>query len=308
MAIIRGTYVTRLSGKVGDVVYRMRDGQNIASQKASVVKNPRTDAQQTQRMIMATVSAAYSAMKEICDHSFEGITYGSKSMGEFMRRNIAIMKSQQQEFNAKGNPYMLPNPLIVSNGSIPTIAIDSVTANNVRIELTTNYNVPQAINTLTVKQFHDLMGIEIGDQITIVGLGANENVLAYESETITQYKTNFAYARLVFKTTSGATTLMSSGSINTDALDTNNSQNYNAVSFTAASANDPLVVNLNIADMSDSANTGCAGTIIISRKTGTNWLRSTQILKVETAYNNTRAEILPTYSPTGNKYLNNAIV
>lgn len=308
MAIIRGTYVTRLSGKVGDVVYRMRDGQNIASQKASVVKNPRTDAQQTQRMIMATVSAAYSAMKEICDHSFEGTTYGSKSMGEFMRRNIAIMKSQQQEFNAKGNPYMLPNPLIVSNGSIPTIAIDSVTANNIRIELTTNYNVPQAINTLTVKQFHDLMGIEIGDQITIVGLGANENVIAYESETITQYKTNFAYARLVFKTTSGTTTLMSNGSINTDALDTNNSQNYNAVSFTAESENDPLVVNLNIADMSDTTNTGCAGTIIISRKTGTNWLRSTQILKVETAYNNTRADILPTYSPTGNKYLNNAIV
>ena len=96
--------MTRLAGKVGNVVYRNRGGQNIASEKPATVKNPRSNAQQRQRMVFATVSAAYSAMKEICDHSFEGITYGADNMAEFMRRNLSIMKSRTKSFNSKGNP------------------------------------------------------------------------------------------------------------------------------------------------------------------------------------------------------------
>ena len=33
-----------------------------------------------QRMVMATASAAYAVMKQIVDHSFQGITYGQMNM------------------------------------------------------------------------------------------------------------------------------------------------------------------------------------------------------------------------------------
>lgn len=308
MAIIRGTYVTRLSGKVGDVVYRMRDGQNIASQKASVVKNPRTDAQQTQRMIMATVSAAYSAMKAICDHSFEGITYGSKTMGEFMRRNLAIMKARQDAFNLKGNPYMMPNPLIVSKGSLPTIPVSSVNSAQITVDIELGVNAPAAAAELTVEQLHAALGIQIGDQITICALGINENSTAAETEQVTQHQTNFAYARLVFKPSSGSSTVLNSGNINVSALDTEASENYSIIGIKVTAANSPITFSVSVPDMADTNSGGCAGTVIISRKTGSSWLRSTQTLSVETNYSSTRADVLPSYNPSGNKYLNNAIV
>ena len=88
MAVINGTFVTKLTGSVGNVTYRVSNGQNIASEKAVNVKNPRTYAQQLQRMRMTTISAAYSAMKAICDHSFEGYTYGSRNMNVFMSENL----------------------------------------------------------------------------------------------------------------------------------------------------------------------------------------------------------------------------
>ena len=308
MAIIRGTYVTRLSGKVGDVVYRMRDGQNIASQKASVVKNPRTDAQQTQRMIMATVSAAYSAMKAICDHSFEGITYGSKTMGEFMRRNLAIMKSRQEGFNLKGNPYMMPNPLIISKGSLPTIPVYSVAAYQHSVEIELGVNAPAEAAALTVEQLHSALGIQIGDQITICALGTNENSTAVETEQVVQNQSNFAYSRLVFKTSSGTSTVLNSGNINVSALDTEASENYSIIGIKVTAANDPITFSVSVPDMNDTSGQGCAGTVIISRKTGSSWLRSTQTLSIENNEFSTREYVLPSYSPSGNKYLNNAII
>lgn len=308
MAIIKGTYVTRLSGKVGDVVYRMRDGQNIASQKASVVKNPRTDAQQTQRMIMATVSAAYAAMKAICDHSFEGTTYGSRTMGEFMRRNLAIMKAQNKSFNAKGNSYMLPNPLIVSRGSLAPVSLESCVGTQDQIAIRTTYMVEGDPATMTVEQFHNLLGIEIGDQITVIGLNCNTDMIVYDSGDVQQYQTFFNYARMVFKPASAAAKLLTEGALNTEALDLDASENYNSILFDSLAADLELMFGLRVPGSKNNGGKGAAGAVIISRKNGSNWLRSTQSLVVEDTGRDTKENILPTYTPTGNKYLNNAIV
>lgn len=319
MAKIRGTYVTNLKGRVGNVVYRTRNGENIASERPATVKNPRSNAQQRQRMIFATVSAAYSAMKEIADHSFEGITYGANSQAEFMRRNLSIMKSQVANFNVKGNPYALPNPLMISRGSLPSVAIDNelmtleeIGDNAAAVTLPMpSFGITQGtITTYTVQKFHEDLGIEIGDQITLIGI-AN----TYNGERIAvgnapvQYQTSFVYARLVFNENAGDLPLIVGDKINTAALATE-SQNADAVI-----CNEDLAVTGSLAISSQLwRSTGddvVAGTVIISRKSGQTWQRSTQLLSVNSGSSDTQFtadKVLPSYSPTGEKYLNNATV
>lgn len=310
MAIIRGTYVTRLSGAVGDVVYRMRNGQNIASQKASQVKNPRTDAQQNQRMNMATVSAAYSALKVICDHSFEGKTYGSECMGEFMKRNLAIMKPRLYNFNIKGNPYIVPNPYMVSRGSLPSISINDVSMNR---GMTFKINVPAneyEAATLTVQQLHDLLGIEIGDQITFLAVTEVVNGERTIFEGISpQNQFAVTYARITADTTKpniGEIVAFGGDFSLGDWVNTTLSENYQNVTFENITES-LLTLNLGIPDADDSS-TIYAGTVIASRKQGNDWLRSTQMLTISgtDAESWERTDVIKSYLPTGSKYLNNA--
>lgn len=308
--------MTRLAGKVGNVVYRNRGGQNIASEKPASVKNPRSDAQQRQRMVFATVSAAYSAMKEICDHSFEGITYGADTMAEFMRRNLSIMKSRTKNFNAKGNPYIVPNPFMISRGSLPTVPIDaekvSVTDldednRGVNIVLPTMGLSTDNLATFTVQEFHDNLGIEIGDQITFVlAYPVNNGERISSGLAPVQYQYSFTYARLIFAADSGTKPLFTSKQITPAAL-APESQNASRLGVTV-NENGFL---FKAGDVSVTMDELVGVGVIISRRTGTDWQRSTQMLvtnedSVSQEY--TDADMLPTYLPTGEKYLNNAKV
>ena len=87
MGKIEGIFATNISGKVGNVVFRKNGKQNIVSQRPASVKNPRTDMQQRQRAYIKTVSSAYSVLRPICDHSFEGVAYGADSMNFFKKEN-----------------------------------------------------------------------------------------------------------------------------------------------------------------------------------------------------------------------------
>lgn len=310
MAIIRGTYVTRLSGAVGDVVYRMRNGQNIASQKASKVKNPRTDAQQNQRMNMSTVSAAYSALKVICDHSFEGKTYGSECMGEFMKRNLAIMKPRLYNFNIKGNPYIVPNPYMVSRGSLPTIPVSEILNTDALIATIDVAQNNYAMETITVAQLHQLLGLQIGDQITLLFVYEVVNGERTIFEGINpQNQFAVGYARITADTTkAGLETMTAFADTGTlkDWVDTSLSENYNNISCANIAAT-ALSLALKIPD-SDNSSTIFAGTVIASRKQGNDWLRSTQMLTVSgtDAESWERTNVIKSYLPTGSKYLNNA--
>lgn len=310
MAIIRGTYVTRLSGAVGDVVYRMRNGQNIASQKASKVKNPRTDTQQNQRMNMSTVSAAYSALKVICDHSFEGKTYGSECMGEFMKRNLAIMKPRLYNFNIKGNPYIVPNPYMVSRGSLPTIPVSEIQNTDALIATIDVAQNSYAMETITVAQLHQLLGLQIGDQITLLFVYEVVNGERTIFEGINpQNQFAVGYARITADTTkAGLETMTAFADTGTlkDWVDTSLSENYNNISCANIAAT-ALSLALKIPD-SDNSSTIFAGTVIASRKQGNDWLRSTQMLTVSgtDAESWERTNVIKSYLPTGSKYLNNA--
>ena len=230
MATINGIFSTKLRGKVGDVVYRVNGQTNTVSQKPSNVSNPKSLPQQMQRMYMATAAVAYSQMRAICDHSFEGVSGKQGNQAEFLKRNVRFLAGQNSAFNLKGNPYMMPNDLIISKGSLVGLGLESLTpyANeNIGQDVSTTKAFPYKgfvyksrilhkllnpygtaaepvsksgdLHIPTVKEFCDAFGINIGSQITFVLNYVPQNYSTFEFETETQLETRFKYCRIVLK-------------------------------------------------------------------------------------------------------------
>ena len=227
MATINGIFSTKLRGKVGDVVYRVNGQTNTVSQKPSSVSNPKSLSQQTQRMYMATAAVAYSQMKAICDHSFESASGKKGNQAEFLRRNVRFLAGQNSSFNLKGNPYMMPNYLQISKGSLVGLGLEAITpfVNNLGKDPLTNKDFifwgvgykSSILNQLitkgasalsipvdgffgpTVKEFCDAFGINYGSQITFVLNYVPINCSQFEYEKEIQLETRFKYCRIVLK-------------------------------------------------------------------------------------------------------------
>lgn len=227
MATINGIFSTKLRGKVGDVVYRVNGQTNTVSQKPSSVSNPKSLSQQLQRMYMATAAIAYSQMKAICDHSFEGVSGKQGNQAEFLRRNVRFLAGQIASFNLKGNPYMMPNHLQISKGSLKGLALERLSPISTTIgkEPLTNKDFPfmgavfksSILNTLitkgaaaktipvmgfvgpTVREFCDAFGINYGSQITFVLNYVPNHYSEFVWENEKQLETRFKYCRIVLK-------------------------------------------------------------------------------------------------------------
>lgn len=227
MATINGIFSTKLRGKVGDVVYRVNGQTNTVSQKPSSVSNPKSLSQQLQRMYMATAAVAYSQMKAICDHSFEGMSGKQGNQAEFLRRNVRFLAGQNSSFNLKGNPYMVPNYLQISKGSLQSMALEEIRpiSSTIGKDPLTNKDFKYTgvayrssiLNQLitkgasakqipvngfvgpTVKQFCDAFGINYGSQITFVLNYVPMLNAEFEFEREKQLESRFKYCRIVLK-------------------------------------------------------------------------------------------------------------
>lgn len=165
-------------GSVGDVTFYRRNAQQISRVRVRKVKNPQTNAQMWQRAINHTAVQAYSVLKKICDHSFEGVTYGANSYSKFLSLNMDMLRReagstiQQQSgqraycpFDFRGISAM---PYVISTGSIPApeAAFGTAGDNLEGVKLFTMPNVQAS--AFTYKMFADLIGAQEGDQITIL--------------------------------------------------------------------------------------------------------------------------------------------
>ena len=194
-----------LRGKRGGVVYYRVNGEQLSRARATQVANPKTTAQMAQRMIFATATHAYSIMKPIVDHSYEGVKYGSKTQQAFMKDALALLRSRAA--NDDGN-FLIPNvvalaanPYIVSRGTLTSPIHIGYDSENDNVKITSMVN-PE-INgdpVVTVKSFCDALGINKGDQITLVAIVKDETqpvIGAYDGR---EYRRNkFIYARITVK-------------------------------------------------------------------------------------------------------------
>ena len=127
MAIFSSTLMTRAKGSVGNLTLVTSKGRMIAKQKISIMSNPRTERQQSQRSALALAVALWQYMGSVIK---SGITvypqFGSQYNG-FVNQNIAFLK------NSTINPNAIRNQDLVgvkaTNGNLGAInfTIDAVT-------------------------------------------------------------------------------------------------------------------------------------------------------------------------------------
>lgn len=307
MAVVNGIMGGGLSGSVGKVTFRKGiKGETIASQKAEKVQNPQTEDQAFQRMCMNTAIKAYSAMKEICNHSFEGVQYGQKSMSVFIQENLygiksgfaGISQALNFGFTAKGvMGNVAPRPFLVSKGTLKN----------------PSDVLKWKMGAITWREWKKLTGIKEGDQLTIVAFVSSVNLNEYDDDVQVPFK--FSYRRYKFNDVIENEEIVISGDayqeFNEDVLQVIEEEGDTNLSL----------ISTNISDNEWELNVHYAGAnvnafaFIVSRNVNGVWKRSSANLRwdVETAglgslFQYAEQEVIKTYGATPRKFLNNANV
>ena len=172
-------------GSVGDVVFYRNNGKQVSRVRNRQVKNPQTGAQMAQRCVMSAVSKAYSKMKYICDHSFEGVSYGARSMAMFMKLNAdrarqsAIGGAATESWVCKGHNVAPVLPLQVSSGSLAsrkgTFSLKNMLNGNVTdSSVVFNTKFPAADTIFSAESFLKMTGLGAGDMLTFIGLASSK--------------------------------------------------------------------------------------------------------------------------------------
>lgn len=313
MARVKGIFATRLSGSVGKVVFRQVGTVNVASEKPATVTNPKTKAQQEQRMYFNTVIQAYNGLKDLCDHSFENFTGKSANQAEFMRENLILAKSSFSNFLIKGAKGVMTNNYLISKGSLtsPTFNLVAGTElNQFGIELT--YPTPltfTAITEVTVEQFYNALNIPVGSEIAIIisCVAADDFSYRYNGQDMA-YRTVTNTFRLTLDASNPAAKVFTSNegttSFNSAVLYAEGT-NFNPVVKTADNEKIEIEVTLNgVSERLISAQT-TAG-VVFSYKDAGKWKRSTSYATGLISEQPHKDEVLPSYEPSATLFLNNA--
>lgn len=263
-------------GSVGDVTFYRGRGQQLARARNRTPKNPRSSAQIIQRMILATASKAYSRLKGICDHSFQGVTYGGESQSYFLKRAmedirnwVALTYPDLPESARDPRLYVgLAEPtsplysgvgLLVSQGSIPSVSVSLNTPTEGADPVVDHFGALVGSGA-DITAVLTALGAVPGDQLTVVGFANDASH-------------SFAVSRYVVRSDASGTELAEEwdGSIDLAAFDTVKSLLDERLSIDATGGK--IMPKWNVSGVSLEA--GC---IIISRKVDTVWERSTQRL------------------------------
>lgn len=183
-------------GSTKNFTFAVFNGKQVTKEKAEQVKNPRTLAQMRNRMILTTSSAAYAAMKEIVDHSFQGFVYGLQNMSRFQSVNNKLLRANLQAVTSQfafanyGDARVLPGAYVISEGSLAPIpsamfACAITGANSVAFKLQPGVTAEQ----LTADAIISALGLQVGELATLCFLA--------DCGTETGYK--FGFIRLTVK-------------------------------------------------------------------------------------------------------------
>lgn len=118
--------IRKVSGKVGDLVYRVQNGQQVIAAYNPHVKNPQTALQMQQRTKWLNVLAMYKVMKPYLKGAFENKSSGQNDYNRFMGINLQaapvyLTRAQFVDGGAIIAPYL------ISQGSLPAITLTGST-------------------------------------------------------------------------------------------------------------------------------------------------------------------------------------
>lgn len=127
-------WLSFLPGRLGGVTFCKTKGGKVYPRTIVTPNNPKTEAQQEQRILMLTVNTAYRQLQGLCNHTFEGIASGRQSMGRFYALNLRMLRQTIDEalaagltdddiraFTPLGTSQLVPNAYYVALGSLPEV-------------------------------------------------------------------------------------------------------------------------------------------------------------------------------------------
>lgn len=277
MARINSVSVGRATKKLGNMVYYTMNGKTYARARVEKVKNPKTAKQMAQRLIFTTALRSRDALKSIVNHSFENKKYGSESLSYFMKRNLEILRARAAADNGLTGSFNVPygitmqaNPLLVSQGSVPSMRY-SFSERGLLINLGSISEIVKVSDFLGYNS-----EIKKGDQVTILLLIPTEN----EEATTASGEAILATRLLKMRITIPA-------NIADDAIfyDGNKGE-FGSLVITEGTDNFSFDTNGSSLYFVDSKNDdkGVCGCIIVSRPDGNKWLRSTEYLIMNPNY------------------------
>lgn len=285
-------------GSTKTLTFNVYNGKQVTKDRVTGVKNPRSSLQIRQRAIMSTAIHAYSAMSKICDHSFEGITYGQKSMNYFVAENTRMIRTAAPNVNLslfKGNS--VSNAYIISKGSLTMQSVEVQEVENVKRFTKEIAYVPASFE---FSFFMNLFGAtEIGDMVTFVHLVSNP------SDNASLYWIRFKLTdenKQKSIETSADTNILSSLAEGNDFETNIKNFSVSDFPFTLTGNSGKTAMTIGKSTATDNRKHQSMG-VILSRKTDTGWLRSSStMINLTDTFNYTEA--LATYPKSGEKILN----
>ena len=260
-------------GSTKSLTFSVYNGKQVTKDRVTEVKNPRSSMQMSQRAYMATVIKAYSSMKDICNHSFEGVPYGQKTMNAFISENINMIRKNVPKVNlSEWKGEAVQNSYIISRGSLPSVSLQAEP----------NFHI--VAKPTTIGQFFDLFGAtQVGDMVTTCILDGEK----------------FVWIRYT-RTKENQSKVLGDGAVSasfTPQTDIETNVGYGSeltnYSWENSSSDSMVVINAN------GMTVGC----ILSRKSEKGWLRSTCVMSFDdTSTNYTSA--LATYPSIEEPILN----
>lgn len=310
-----GFWLRGAKGKLaGTTMYKDPTTGETIMREVVTPSNPKTEAQLLQRIIMATIGSAYSLSKAITDHSFEGLKAGRETMSYFMKQNINFCREKIASMLEEGLTYydifnflklgskgFVPNQYQLSMGSLPQVDA-SLLAKNISATELKRYGLVGGISENSYAAVINTLGLQRGDQLTFISV-----------EQISVNDSVFKYARVILDPTDPDTKLPlgldvpfigENGKINAPSVRNEGDFTFavetSGVSFIPSVTRQPAGI------------TGCA--VIVSRKVGDNWNRSTSYLAYQEGIGYSLGECIDAaadgasvnlYTPNA-LYLNNA--
>lgn len=164
----------RLRKSVGNLTFRVSDGEQLVSAKAQTVRNPKTMNQRVQRAIFATSSQLTSSLYPLVNHSFEGETRTNGSLRAFRKAAITDLRELYLNggslcLNPKNTTNPEPNEVLVSKGRLGALDVDYNNTGAGQFIVGGAVAGMNDASAVTFAQFKNALGIDVkgGDEIAI---------------------------------------------------------------------------------------------------------------------------------------------
>jgi len=251
------------TGKIGNKTYYQWGGMTIGRMIVTP-KNPKTDAQTLQRILVKVVGMVYALLKFICNHSFEGYSNGLKCAQRFRSVNLRYLRerattlqntgqslSQFYQFTPLQSDLRTPFAAIISQGHLPevSVAIDAEGGHKAYV------NTPGR----TYADFIQAWGLQRGDQLTFVTVQKREG----------KYEANVARIVLNPRNADGSGAPMTTEIVNSEGkFPCNNWKNHLNFSYFQFDTNHFDFV------LGRGGDVVAAGIIVSRKDKGSTWFRS----------------------------------